>query len=145
MPIRITVLGKSKPKGTTRFDKVVLRTGHGVYASTKTYPLLIDDEYNLYYQQEFYYFKSRIQKNEYCADEVATYYTTTKTWHKIEGLYDLLDQHILRIRLMLMDEYEKLYDDITCSEYMFMENLFEDVLKKYIERCTDAIQSKQTM
>jgi hypothetical protein len=142
MPIRITVLGKSKPKGTIRFDKVVLRTGHSGYASTKTYPLLIDSEYNLYYQQEFYYFKSSIQKNKYGGDEVVTSYSTTKTWHKVEGLYDLLDQHILRTMLMLMDEYEKVYKDITCSEYMFMERLFEDVLKKYIKRCTDAIQSK---
>ena len=128
-PIQLIVLSNKKPKELKCKSKIA-----SVKCRGKTYQVFIDDNYNLYYKDNSLLVdtKSYIKHDDLYGDKVEVINYYAKVWFKITGLYERRNEFILDILRDLSETSEKLYIENTVSDNVALEDLYEKLIKEYL-------------
>ena len=128
-PIQLIVLSNKKPKELKGKSKIA-----SVKCRRKSYQVFIDDNYNLYYKDNSVLVdsKSFIKHDDIYGDKVEVIYYYAKLWFKITGLYERRNEFILDILRDLSETSEKLYIENTVSDNVSLEDLYEKLIKEYL-------------
>ena len=128
-PIQLIVLSNKKPKELKCKSKIA-----SVKCRGKTYQVFIDDNYNLYYKDNSLLVdtKSYIKHDDFYGDKVEVINYYAKVWFKITGLYERRNEFILDILRDLSETSEKLYIENTVSDNVALEDLYEKLIKEYL-------------
>lgn len=117
--------GKSvKPKelkGIKQFDSVKVRG--------KSFQLFIDNQFNLWYKDNAVILgcDSKIIDNE-----VKNNWIGEKIWFKFTGLYERRNQFILDTLREMSNVSEAMYTDNTVADNIALEDIYEHILKSYL-------------
>lgn len=128
-PIQLIVLSNKKPKELKCKSKIA-----SVKCRGKTYQVFIDDNYNLYYKDNSLLVdtKSYIKHDDFYGDKVEIINYYAKVWFKITGLHERRNEFILDILRDLSETSEKLYIENTVSDNVALEDLYEKLIKEYL-------------
>ena len=128
-PIQLIVLSNKKPKELKGKSKV-----SSVKCRGKSYQVFIDDNYNLYYKDNSVLVdtQSYIEHDDLYGDKVEVKHYYAKLWFKITGLYERRNEFILDILRDLSETSEKLYIENTVSDNVALEDLYEKLIKEYL-------------
>ena len=128
-PIQLIVLSNKKPKELKGKSKIA-----SIKCRRKSYQVFIDDNYNLYYKDNSVLVdsKSFIKHDDIYGDKVEVIHYYAKLWFKIIGLYERRNEFILDILRDLSETSEKLYIENTVSDNVALEDLYEKLIKEYL-------------